>query len=267
MSEPPNSFICPITQEVMRDPVVCALGHSYERRAIERWLLDHDTSPKSNQVLPHKHLTPNLNLRQAIAELGNSQTITPLPSLQTAREVVFPEALVFFEPDVPLLEEQPAFVPVDEPELPGRLRHNGELHILQRQPPTLRDFRQRFRESMILSCIPWSKKLVKIGIPPESRNYYMPVHNQRAHDCLERHKFLNEIVRREFIFDPNTGFCYREYNDELHRVSAWCMSYHFILIGYTEENDFKNLVMYGCGDVGDAFTCHNCSFLKKSYRW
>lgn len=154
MSEPPNSFICPITQEVMRDPVVCALGHSYERRAIERWLLDHDTSPKSNQVLPHKHLTPNLNLRQAIAELGNSQTITPLPSLQTAREVVFPEALVFFEPDVPLLEEQPAFVPVDEPELPGRLRHNGELHILQRQPPTLRDFRQRFRESMILSCIP-----------------------------------------------------------------------------------------------------------------
>ncbi len=29
----------------MRDPVVCADGHSYERAVIEEWLQDHDTSP------------------------------------------------------------------------------------------------------------------------------------------------------------------------------------------------------------------------------
>ena len=33
-----NSFVCPITAEVMTDPVVCADGHSYERDAIEDWL-------------------------------------------------------------------------------------------------------------------------------------------------------------------------------------------------------------------------------------
>ena len=31
--------ICPITHEVMEDPVVCADGHSYERAAITQWLL------------------------------------------------------------------------------------------------------------------------------------------------------------------------------------------------------------------------------------
>lgn len=32
-------------QELMRDPVVCADGHSYERSVIEAWLQKHDTSP------------------------------------------------------------------------------------------------------------------------------------------------------------------------------------------------------------------------------
>lgn len=32
-----QSFLCPITQEVMTDPVMTEDGHSYERDAIERW--------------------------------------------------------------------------------------------------------------------------------------------------------------------------------------------------------------------------------------
>ena len=30
--------ICPISQQVMEDPVVCADGHSYERAFIQKWL-------------------------------------------------------------------------------------------------------------------------------------------------------------------------------------------------------------------------------------
>ena len=51
--------ICPITQEIMEDPVVCADGHSYERGSIERWLAAHGTSPLTGRALPHKALTPN----------------------------------------------------------------------------------------------------------------------------------------------------------------------------------------------------------------
>ena len=35
--EPPDELVCPITQELMQDPVMCADGESYERNAIEAW--------------------------------------------------------------------------------------------------------------------------------------------------------------------------------------------------------------------------------------
>jgi hypothetical protein len=37
-------------QELMRDPVILTDGHVYERKSIERWLISHCTSPKTNQV-------------------------------------------------------------------------------------------------------------------------------------------------------------------------------------------------------------------------
>jgi hypothetical protein len=52
----------------MRDPVVAADGNTYEREAIEAWLRTHDTSPMTNQQLPHKALVPNLALRSSILE-------------------------------------------------------------------------------------------------------------------------------------------------------------------------------------------------------
>ena len=62
----PQDFICPITQAPMVDPHVCADGHSYEHDAISAWLERHDTSPQTNLPLAHKHLVPNITLRNAI---------------------------------------------------------------------------------------------------------------------------------------------------------------------------------------------------------
>ena len=67
----PSSFLCPILQEVMRDPVCTADGHTYERSAIVHWLRAHPlrpTSPLTGLVLPHPGLTPNHALRAAIEE-------------------------------------------------------------------------------------------------------------------------------------------------------------------------------------------------------
>ncbi|EKX45487.1 hypothetical protein GUITHDRAFT_53147, partial [Guillardia theta CCMP2712] len=47
--EHPADFLCPISMEVMKDPVIAMDGHSYERQNIERWLEDHNTSPLTNQ--------------------------------------------------------------------------------------------------------------------------------------------------------------------------------------------------------------------------
>lgn len=64
----PPSFYCPISQQVMHDPVVLSDGHTYERRHIERWLQEHTTSPVSNEELPQKAMFPNHALRNAISE-------------------------------------------------------------------------------------------------------------------------------------------------------------------------------------------------------
>jgi len=66
--EAPQDFTCPITQEIMTDPVICADGHSYERDAITRWLASHNTSPKTNAQLEHTTLIPNHTLRGSIEQ-------------------------------------------------------------------------------------------------------------------------------------------------------------------------------------------------------
>ena len=66
MAEPPAEYLCPITMMTMADPVVTADGQTYERSAIEGWLLSRNTSPATGAVLRHKELAPNFALRKAI---------------------------------------------------------------------------------------------------------------------------------------------------------------------------------------------------------
>uniref|UniRef100_A0A0A9WSG0 WD repeat, SAM and U-box domain-containing protein 1 n=2 Tax=Lygus hesperus TaxID=30085 RepID=A0A0A9WSG0_LYGHE len=66
--EPPHEFLCPITHQLMRDPVVAADGGSYERSAIESWFATgRTTSPMTNEILDSTKLEPNTSLRQSIA--------------------------------------------------------------------------------------------------------------------------------------------------------------------------------------------------------
>ena len=58
---------CPLTKQLMRDPVVAGDGYTYERAAIESWLGQHASSPITKQPLPDSSdLVPNLTMRSAI---------------------------------------------------------------------------------------------------------------------------------------------------------------------------------------------------------
>jgi hypothetical protein len=61
-----DAFLCPITRDIMCDPVICSDGHTYEREAIEQWLRSNSRSPKTNQHLPSRTLIPNHSMKQAI---------------------------------------------------------------------------------------------------------------------------------------------------------------------------------------------------------
>ena len=105
----PDQYICSITAEIMTDPVntvrlaLCrrcarrpplveatpclwpvlacthrrpltvakqADGFTYERSAIEQWLENHNTSPKTGVELESKQLIPNHSLRSLIQDLN-----------------------------------------------------------------------------------------------------------------------------------------------------------------------------------------------------
>ena len=71
-------FICPITLELMVDPVVAADGFTYERKAMENWLKCHTpvrgiNSPMTNQRLKHRILTPNTLIQNMIKEFKSEK--------------------------------------------------------------------------------------------------------------------------------------------------------------------------------------------------
>ena len=70
----PDGYLCPISLEVMEDPVIAADGHTYCRAAIERWLLHHSTSPKTGEPLEVTMLIPNHIMRRQIIEWKETRT-------------------------------------------------------------------------------------------------------------------------------------------------------------------------------------------------
>ena len=67
MDEIPNDYLCPITQELMENPVIAADGHSYEKTAIESWFNKGKcTSPLTGKQLDNSKLLDNITLRKCI---------------------------------------------------------------------------------------------------------------------------------------------------------------------------------------------------------
>ena len=79
----PEDFLCPITQEMMENPVMAADGHTYEKAAIVRWLeTGHRTSPLTGERLKHDTLTDNFALKKTINTFKEK-----LPQIQRERQI------------------------------------------------------------------------------------------------------------------------------------------------------------------------------------
>ncbi|XP_008796330.2 E3 ubiquitin-protein ligase PUB23-like [Phoenix dactylifera] len=68
MEEAPPLFRCPISMELMEDPVTISTGVTYERKNIEKWLFTYkkSTCPATMQCLRNLDLTPNHTLKRLI---------------------------------------------------------------------------------------------------------------------------------------------------------------------------------------------------------
>jgi len=58
-----DEYVCPITAEIMTDPVCTLDGFTYERTAITEWLRTNDSSPATGAKLESKTLIPNITVR------------------------------------------------------------------------------------------------------------------------------------------------------------------------------------------------------------
>lgn len=89
----PAAFLCPITQELMKDPVATSDGFVYERAAIQEWFTrcptTPPTSPMTGTPLTSVGLSPNVALRLAI-EAYRLQRHVELPDMElsSVKEIV-----------------------------------------------------------------------------------------------------------------------------------------------------------------------------------
>lgn len=69
-----DAFVCPLTKQVMRDPVTLENGQTYEREAIEKWFRECKESgrklvcPLTLHELKSTELNPSMALRNTIEE-------------------------------------------------------------------------------------------------------------------------------------------------------------------------------------------------------
>ena len=60
-----DQLCCHIDKTIIKDPVMCSSGHTYEREAIEKWLRDHRSCPDTNEPITDV-LIPNHALRNVL---------------------------------------------------------------------------------------------------------------------------------------------------------------------------------------------------------
>ncbi|KAJ4904669.1 U-box domain-containing protein 3 [Raphanus sativus] len=72
----PPYFRCPLSTELMLDPVIVASGQTFDRTSIKKWLDNGlDVCPRTRQVLTHQELIPNYTVKAMIASWLETNSI------------------------------------------------------------------------------------------------------------------------------------------------------------------------------------------------
>ncbi|KAJ4956255.1 hypothetical protein NE237_013038 [Protea cynaroides] len=133
----PEQFRCPLSKELMRDPVILATGQTYDRPFIQKWLKEGNrTCPVTQQVLSHTLLTPNYLVQDMISLWCKNQGIElPGSALDTEDEGITQADRQHFES----LLEKMLTQSISEQKMAAK-----ELRLLTKRMPS---FRALFGES------------------------------------------------------------------------------------------------------------------------
>ncbi|XP_074268504.1 U-box domain-containing protein 9-like [Silene latifolia] len=132
----PPEFRCPLSKQLMKDPVVISTGKTYDRPFIQKWLKAGDMiCPLTQQVLSHSLLTPNYLVREMISQWCKT------------RGIKYPDPVTSINEDGPTETDRDRFVSLlDEmsKSMPEQKSAAKELRLLTKRTPS---FRGLFGES------------------------------------------------------------------------------------------------------------------------
>ncbi|GMH26195.1 hypothetical protein Nepgr_028038 [Nepenthes gracilis] len=94
-----ESFFCPLTKEIMDDPVTIQSGVTYERKAITEWFEEFENSeevicPATENKLVSRALSPNIALKAAIDEWKDRNDIARIKVIHKALSLYNTESMV-----------------------------------------------------------------------------------------------------------------------------------------------------------------------------
>lgn len=63
-----DHLLCPISQELMTDPVTTPYGHCFQKKSIEKWLESHEICPMTNKPLKKSDLIPAYTIKAIVQD-------------------------------------------------------------------------------------------------------------------------------------------------------------------------------------------------------
>ncbi|XVF72320.1 hypothetical protein PTKIN_Ptkin12aG0111800 [Pterospermum kingtungense] len=155
----PEEFRCPLSKELMRDPVILSSGQTYDRPFIQKWLsAGNRTCPRTQQVLSYTVLTPNHLIREMISQWCKSQGIELPNPVQYGEEegITKAERDHFFS----LLEKLSAALPEQKEAV-------KELHCLTKKIPSFRALFGETADAIPQLLTPLSGSKSQSGVHPD----------------------------------------------------------------------------------------------------
>ncbi|KAF7838345.1 U-box domain-containing protein 19-like [Senna tora] len=84
----PEDFRCPISLELMTDPVTISTGQTYDRASIQKWLKSGNrVCPKTGEKLTNTELVPNTTLRRLIQQFCADNGVSLVKSQSPSRDI------------------------------------------------------------------------------------------------------------------------------------------------------------------------------------
>lgn len=111
----PEEFLCPITTEIMSDPVMLSDGQVYEKKAIQKWLANNNTSPLTKIVVDKNMLIPCFSLRKLIQKFIEDNKESNKASVYVKKNKREPSKYnLFVKEKMPIFKEQNPGKPTKE---------------------------------------------------------------------------------------------------------------------------------------------------------